>query len=282
MKSAVEREREQWKSSYDIESKTTRWYTPYKYDLPSLKTLSQTITAEKNRLKAVDVAVITKVNEILKRLMQADAKAGQDAEELKKMADAITEFGTAAGAADAASKQFYGNIYSIYTQRYAYAQQQLASKSAAGQAQAGVTAASGSSAIAGSADPTMDQKVAAALAAAGGTPVAPATTTGVTPGAVAPQPMPGAPAAAAPGVAAPAGYPQQVPAVAGQAPAGYAQQPAAYAQQPGVPAVAPVAVPPVAPPAEEEGISTQNLLLIGAGVVVLVLLLTLLGGKKKK
>lgn len=282
MKSAVEREREQWKSNYDIESKTTRWYTPYKYDLPSLKTLSQTITAEKNRLKAVDVAVITKVNEILKRLMQADAKAGQDADELKKMADAITEFGTAAGAADAASKQFYGNIYTIYTQRYAYAQQQLASKAAASQAQAGVTAAGGSSAIAGSADPTMDQKVAAALAAAGGAP-APATATGVTPGAVAPQPMPGAPAAAAPGVAAPAGYPQQAPAVAGQAPAGYAQQSAAYAQQPGVPAAAaPVAVPPVAPPAEEEGISTQNLLLIGAGVVILVLLLTLLGGKKKK
>lgn len=305
MKSAIEREREQWKSNYDLESKATRWYTPYKYDLPSLKTLSQTITAEKNRLKTVDIAVITKVNDILKRLMSADAKASQSADELKKMADAITEFGAAAGNADATSKQFYGNVYNLYVQRYNYAQQVLASKPAPGQVQAGVTAAGGSSAIAGVGTPGMDDKVAAALAAAGGTappapgvaPVgapavgaAPAPGTAAVPGAAAPQVMPTAPAAgypaAVPGAVAPAGYPQQpqqAPAAAyGQPPAAYGQQPAAYAQQPGVPTAAPMPVAPPPAPVEEEGISNQNLILIGVGVVVLVLLLTLLGGKKKK
>lgn len=295
MKDAIEREKELWKTTYDEERKSSKWYTPYKYDLASLKALSQSIISEKSRLKAVDVASITKVNEAIARLMRADAKAGKDAAELKKMGEAILEGETAAGSADNTSKQFYQSVFQNYRQRYAYysAQQQTATPAPQSATATGV--AGGSSAIAGTGTPGMDDKVAAALAAAGGTPAPATAAPGTMPAQGAPVAAPGtAPAVvpapgATPGVPA-VGYPAQPGAVVapGTAPAGYPpqqqpayaqpQQPGAYAQPPPVPATQ---MPPAAP-AEEEGMNTTNMILIGIGVVVLVLLLTLLGGKKKK
>jgi hypothetical protein len=288
MKDAIARENEQWKTTYDLERKSSKWFTPFKYDLASLKALSQNIVVEKNRLKEIDIATITKVNEAISRLMRADLKAGKDAAELKKMGEAIMEGETAAGSADNTSKQFYQNVFQAYRQRYAYAQQQLAAQAA--QAQMPVAApgaVGGSTAIAGTAAPGEDARMAAALAAAGA-PAAPAVAApapgaapalgvpAAVPGAVAPAPAPGAMP-----VAPATGYPVQPgAAVPGTAPAGYPPQPqpGAYAQpQP----AAPVAPMPAAP-MEEEGMSTTNMVLIGIGVVVLVLLLTLLGGGKKK
>ncbi len=295
MKDAVSREAELWKTTYEQERKSSKWYTPYKYDLPSLKALSQSISTEKIRLKEVDIATITKVNSAISRLMKADLKAGKDAEELKKMGEAIMEGESAAANADNTSKQFYQTVFQAYRQRYAYAQQQLAAQAAQAQMPA-AAAVGGSTAVTGVAAPGEDAKMAAALAAAGGgaTPAAAVATAPVAgaapaqgapaamPGTVAPAPAPGTmPAAPAvgypvqPGAAVPAaGYPQQQ-----QPPAAYAQpqQPAAYAQ----PQPAPVAPMPAAP-VEEEGMSTTNMILIGVGVVVLVLLLTMLGGGSKK
>ncbi|MCB1279619.1 PTPDL family protein [Prosthecobacter sp.] len=288
MKDAVKREEELWKTNYDQERKSSRWYTPYKYDMPSLKTLSQSIITEKNRLKDIDIPVITKVNEAIARLMRADAKAAQNADELKKMGEAILEGETAAASADSNSMQFYQNVFQAYRQRYAYAEQQLAVATAQQQmpAPAAGGVATGSSAIAGTgAAPGEDAKMAAALAAAAaGNTAAPnpnAAAPGMpaqgttdpnaaqVPGAV-PNGYPAQPGAMpAPGTV-PNGYPQQQP--------GYAPQQQGYAQPQQPVASAPM---PVTPP-EEEGMSTTNMLLIGIGVVVLVLLLTLLGGGKKK
>ncbi|HRH95127.1 MAG TPA: hypothetical protein PLB55_04300 [Prosthecobacter sp.] len=290
MKDAVKREGEVWKTTYEQERKSSKWFTPYKYDLPSLKSLSQSIITEKNRLKEIDIPSITKVNEAIARLMRADVKAAQSEEELKKMGEAILEGETAAAGTDTTSKQFYQNVFQAYRQRYAYAQQQLATAASQQQMQsATASVAGGSSAIAGTgAVPGEDAKMAAALAAASAGTAAPPP-----PNAQAGAPVQGAPnpaAVPAPG-AVPGGYPAQpqpgaVPAP-GTAPAGYPQQQPGYAQpqQPGAYAqpqqpVAPAPMPVVAQ--EEEGMSTTNMILIGIGVVVLVLLLTMLGGGKKK
>ena len=333
MQDAIKREREDWKATYDVESKATRWYTPYKFDLPSLKTLSQSIANEKTRLKELNLDAITKVNVAISQMMQADAKAAKDKEALKKMGEAIVAGESAAVEADSATKQFYQSVFANYRQRYAYFSQ-LATPLPGQQQPAATGAAGGSSAIAGTATPGVDDKVAAALAAAGGAPAAagaPGTMQGGNPqqpgypqqpqqgapggypqqGAPGgyPQQQPGYPQQGAPGgypqqpgyaqqpqQGAPGGYPQQ-PGYAQQpqqgAPGGYPQQPG-YAQQPqqGAPGgypQQPQAAPgaeaqpqAAAAPAEETGMSTMNMILIGVGVVAVVILLTLLGGGKKK
>lgn len=282
MNEAIKRELEQWKTTFDQERKTTRWFTPYKYDLENLKILTKTIVAEKERLQALDLGVMAKVNAAIARLLRADAKAGTDKAELTKMGEAIVEGEGLAANADATSKEFYRAVFTNYRERHAYFAQQLAAAAAGQVAPAAAGAAGGSTAIAGSATPGMDDKVAAALAAAG----AAVTTPGAVPGA--PGAVPGAP-----GAMPPAGYPQQpgqpgYPQQPGQP--GYPQQQPGqpgYAPQPGYPQQPGYAQPqagtpvPAAAPAEE-GMSTLNMILIGIGVVVLVLLLTLLGGGKKK
>jgi len=275
VKDAIKREKENWMSTYDQERKVTKWFTPYKYDLESLKTLAKAVTEEKDSLKEIDLGVVTKTNEAIARLMRADAKASKDKAELAKMGEAIVEGETAARGAGAKSIEFYRAVFSNYRARHAYFAQQV--NAAPGQPQpATAGAAGGSSAIAGTTTPGMDDKVAAALAAAAGTPAPGAAPA---PGAM-PATQPGYPAqpGGVPPGAAPGAYPQQ-PGYGQPPQAGYAQQPQqpgyAQPQQPQPPA-APVPAP------EEEGMSTMNMILIGVGVVALVLLLTLLGGGKKK
>lgn len=283
-KDAIAREKEQWKGGYDLERKTgVRWFTPYKYDLPSLKVLAKTIAAEELRLKELDTAVLGKVNQAIAEIMRSEAAASKDGEALKKMGDAILAGETAAGGADANSRQFYSTIFQGYRQRYAYAQQQLAAKSMQPAGAAAPGAVGGSTAVAGSGTPGMDDRVAAALAAAGGT--APAA---------APAPQQGAPAVApAPGAAPamPAGTPVPAPtpapgAVPGTYPAaqpGYAPAAVPPAAPSGYPQPQPAAPMPMTPPVEESaGLSTNMLILIGIGVVVLVLVVAMSGGKKKK
>lgn len=283
MKSAIEREKEQWKTTYEMERRASKWYTPYKYDLPSLKALSANIAAEKTRLNGIDTAAIGKVNEAIARLMSADSKAAQDAEALKQMGEAILEGETAAAGVDPTSMQFYQAVFQAYRQRYAYAQQQLAMQAVQQQTPGGApSVAGGSSAIAGNTDPGMDARVAAALAAAaGGAPAAaptpapgtmptPAVAVPGAPGTVAPAPG-GVPGAAQPGaVPAPGAYPAPVAPAPGatQPPAGYSPPQAAPTE-------------PVTSP-DEEGMDTNTLIYIGMGVVIVVLLLTLVMGKKKK
>lgn len=270
-KEAVAREKEQWKAAYEAERKMEpKWFTPYKYDVASLKSLSSNIIAEKTRLKELSLPVIGKVNKAIADMMRADAKAAKEEEELKKMGEAIVAGETAAVDLDNGSKQYYGQIFQAYRQRYAYAQQQLAliPLQQQAQAQADQAAAGGSAAIGGTAAPGVDARMAAALAAAGGGAVQPAPTEG------APQTqMPATGTAPAiqpvPGVAAPA------PVVAPQAaPSGYPQQ-----QQP--PMVAPQPAPMTMEEEVPAGISTNTLLLIGMGVIVLVLVISMSGGKKK-
>lgn len=285
MKSAIEREKELWKTTYELERKASKWFTPNKYDLPSLKALASNIITEKTRLMGIDTAAIGKVNEAIARLMRADSKAGQDADELKKMGEAILEGETAAAGVDPGSMQFYQSVFQAYRQRYAYAQQQLAAlaaQQAAGAAVSPGVPASGTSAIAGTAAPGMDARVAAALAAAaGGTPaVDPAAAPGAVPVQGAPVVAPGTmPAVAAPpGTVSPPGMvpPGTTPPTGMVAPGATPPPPASYYPPPQVdPAVA-------MPSAEEEGMDTNTLLLIGMGVVLLVLLLTVVMGKKKK
>ena len=238
--------------------------------MASLKTLSKNVTDEKISLGELDLAGLTKVNTIIADLLRADAKAGSDADALKKMGEAIIAGETAAGALDAGSRQFYQTVFQAYRERYAYAQQQLAMMSVSTPAQEGaVGATAGSSAIAGTATPGVDERVAAALAAASGG-GAPAMT-GQSPGAAAPVPAAIDPAT---GLPVPTGA---VPANTAQVPAqpGYPQQqPPAYAPQ------QPMSQP--IPVEEDEGVSTNTLLLIGMGVVLLVLIVAMLGGKKKK
>ena len=262
---AIKREQETWKSNYEEERKVTRWFTPYKYDLESLKTLGKTVAEEKERLNSIKLDVVTKVNESIAKLLRADAKAAKDKEELTKMGEAIVEGETAAATADPTSKAFYRSVFTSYRERHAYFSQQVSSTP--GQPQPAATgAAGGSSAIAGTATPGVDDKVAAALAAASGTAPATAAPAAALPGMAAPGAVP-------PG-AAPGTYPQQPGAVPpGTAPGAYPQQPA-YAQ----PQAAPT--PPAEP--EAEGMSTMTMIFIGIGVVGLVLLLTILSGKKKK
>ena len=280
MNDAIKREKENWKTTFEQERKTTKWYTPYKYDLDSLKTLLKSITEEKDKLKELDLAVMTKVNESIARLLRADAKAGKDKAELAKMGEAIVEGETAAANADATSKEFYRAVFTSYRERYAYWSQAVTAEP--GQPQAAVAGAvGGSSAVAGSATPGMDDKVAAALAAAAAGTTTPAAASTPTPAAGGiPAPVPGVPApSAVPGAAAPGtmpavqpGYPAQPGVVApGAAPGAYPQQPD-YSQPPAAPVPAP----------EEEGMSTMTMVFIGIGVVVVVVLLTLLGGGKKK
>ena len=233
MKDAISRELEQWKTTSELERKTTKWYTPYKYNLESLKTLSTSILTEKSRLKGLDLAVLTKTNEAISRLMQADAKASKDKDALTKMGEAIVEGETAAANADTTSKEFYRAVFQNYRQRHAYFSQMLSAAAMQQSQPAGAGATGGSSAIGGTATSGMDDRVAAALAAAGGAPAAAA------PAGAAPGMAPGA--AAAPGAAQPQpnGYPAQQPGAMapGTAPAGYPQQQPGYApqQQPGYP-----------------------------------------------
>ena len=317
---AIKKEKETWSSTYEQERKTSKWYTPYKYDLESLKTLSKSIAEVKDSLSTLDLGVMTKVNAAIERMIIADAKAGKDKAELTKMGEAIIEGEAEAANADAKSKEFYRGVFTSYRARHAYFAQQV--NTPQGQTQpAAAGAAGGSSAIAGTAEPAMDDKVAAALAAAAaasGTPAAgtaqapgtmPATQPngypvqqgGMPPGGQPQQPgypqqqqpgygqpqQPGYPQQQQPGYGQPQqpGYPQQQPGYPQQQPGygqpqqpGYPQQQPGYPQQPGY--GQPQAAAPV--PAEEEGMSMMNMILIGIGVVALVLLLTLLGGKKKK
>jgi len=283
MKDAIKKEKAAWTSTYEQERKTSKWYTPYKYDLESLKTLGKSIAEAKDALTSLDLPVITKVNEAIQRMIRADAMAGKDKAELTKMGEAIIEGEAAAGTADAKSKEFYRSVFTNYRARHAYFAQQL--NTPQGQTQpAAAGAAGGSSAIAGTAEPGMDDKVAAALAAAAGGTPAPAA-----PGA--------APAPGAMPVAQPNGYPAQpgaVPPVGQPQQPGYPQQPQqpGYGQpqqpqqpgygQPQQPGYAQPQAAAPAPAPEQEGMSMMNWILIGIGGVALVLLLTLLGGKKKK
>lgn len=290
MKDAIKKERDAWTSTYEQERKTSKWYTPYKYDLESLKALGKSIAEAKDALSSLDLAVITKVNEAIQRMIRADAKAGKDKAELTKMGEAIIEGEAAAGTADAKSKEFYRSVFTNYRARHAYFAQQV--NTPQGQTQpAAAGAAGGSSAIAGTAEPGMDDKVAAALAAAAGGTPAPAAAPGAAP---APGAMPAAQPngyPAQPGAVPPVGQPQQ-PGYAQPQQPGYAQQPQqpgygqpqqpGYAQQPQQPGYAQPQAAAPAPVPEEEGMSMMNMILIGIGVVALVLLLTLLGGKKKK
>lgn len=275
-KSAIEREKEQWKSAYDAERKTTKWSAPYKYDLASLKSLSTAIIAEKTRLKAIDIAKITKLNEIIGRIMQAMPRAGKDAEALNSMRAAITEGTDAVSGLDQQAQQQYTQTFQSYSQYYmAYYQQLSAQSQAAALAPA---TPGGSAALGGTGTPGMDDRVAAALAQAGGAPATAAGTTAVQQPGVGAMPQaqqqPGVVPVQGQGAVPPAAgtYPaqQQQPGVV---PQGYPQQ------QPQAPAQAPA-------PAEEEaapaGISTNTLILIGIGVVVLILVVTMSGGKKKK
>ena len=289
MNDAVKKERENWKTTYEQERKSSKWYTPYKYDLESLKALSKSIAEEKDNLSSLDLGVITKVNEAIQRMIRADAKAGKDKAELTKMGEAIMEGEAAAANADAKSKEFYRGVFTNYRARHAYFSQQA--NAPQGQTQpAAAGAAGGSSAIAGTAEPGMDDKVAAALAAAA------ASGTSAPGAAPAPGAMPTAQPNGAPtqqGGMPPGAYPQQpgYPQQAGQPQqpgypqqAGQPQQPG-YPQQAGQPQQPAYAQPQAAAPAPapvEEGMSMTNMILIGVGVVALVLLLTLLGGKKKK
>ncbi len=299
-KDAIKREQEQWKTSYELDRKSSRWFTPYKYDLPSLKNLSTEIVTEKKRLQEINVAVVAKVNDAIGRIMRAEPGATKNADELKKMGEAILEGEAACASLDANSLQFYGQVFQGYRQRYAYAQQVLAMQSQAAATPGAPGVTGGSSAIAGNGTPGVDARVAAALAAAaGGTnpsaAPAPGTTApaampqspqGVAPGSTAPvAPVPGAapttPATAYPTTPQPGAVPGAIPA-----PAGYpaAQPPAGYAPQPAAPGTVPAAAAPA--PAEAPpglgGLSTNTLLLIGGGVVLLVLVVAMSGGKKKK
>lgn len=308
MKDAIKKERDAWVSTYEQERKTSKWYTPYKYDLESLKALGKSIAEAKDALSSLDLAVITKTNEAIERMIRADAKAGKDKAELTKMGEAIMEGEAAAANADAKSKEFYRGVFTNYRARHAYFAQQV--NTPQGQTQpAAAGAVGGSSAIAGTAEPGMDDKVAAALAAAAGGTPAPAAAPGAAP---APGAMPaGQPNGypAQPGAVPPVGQPQQPGYPQQPQQPGYPQQPQqlgygqpqqpgypqqpqqpgygqpqqpGYAQQPQQPGYAQPQAAAPAPVPEEEGMSMMNKILIGIGGVALVLLLTLLGGKKKK
>ncbi len=292
MKDAIKKEKDAWTSTYEQERKTTKWYTPYKYDLESLKTLGKSIAEAKDALTSLDLGVITKVNEAIERMIRADAKAGKDKAELTKMGEAIMEGETAAGNADTKSKEFYRGVFTNYRARHAYFSQQVSTPQQTQPAAAG--AAGGSSAIGGTAEPGMDDKVAAALAAAAGGTPAPAAAPGAAP---APGAMPaGQPNGypAQPGAVPPVGQPQQpgYPQQPQQPGYGQPQQPQqpgygqpqqpGYAQQPQQPGYAQPQAAAPAPAPVEEGMSMMTMILIGIGGVALVLLLTLLGGKKKK
>lgn len=252
-KDAIVRESEQWKTTAELERKSNpKWITPYKYDIASLKDLSKNIIAEKARLKEIDVPTLSKVNEAVGRVMRADAGAGKSADELKKMGEAILEGETAAGGLDTNNKQVFAAIFQAYRARYAYAQQQLAALTAQQAMPAAVPGATGgSTAIAGAGTPGTDERVAAALAAAGGATAAPAA---AAPGAM--------PAGTAPTAIAPSAVLQAVPQ----------QQQPAYAQP------NPNAEP--MPVEEEGGMGTNTLLMIGMGVVIIVLLVAVLMKKK--
>ncbi len=273
-KAAIEREKEQWKTTFDAERKTSKWNLPYKYDMQSLKALSTLIITEKTRLKNIDIAKITKLNEIVGRVMLAMPRAGKDAEALSAMRQAITEGTEAASGMDQQLQSQYNQVFQGYSQYYMAYFQQLSNQTAQAAAASSATAPGGSAAIGGTATPGMDDRVAAALAQAGG---ATAPVAGATPGqqpGVGVMPQQG-------GVPQAGGYPAQ-PQPGGVAPQGYPQQQQAPYGQP-APGVVPAPAP--APSAEEEapaGISTNTLILIGIGVVVLVLVVAMSGGKKKK
>ncbi len=267
---AIKKEKDNWRTNFEEERKVTRWYTPYKYDAENLKTLAKTIAEQKDYLKALDLATITRANDAIARVMRADGKASKSKDELAKMAAAIVEGETAAAGVDATSREFYRSVFNSYRARYTYFAQVLASNP--GQMQpAAAGAAGGSSAIAGSATPMEDDKVAAALAAA------------AAPAAAAPAAAPGA-AAPAPGAmpaAQPGAYPQQAgyPQQGAYPQQGYPQQ-GAYPQQAGYPQG--YAQPQAAAPAEEEGMGLMTMISIAGAVVVLVLLGAVLMKKKKK
>lgn len=257
---AIKREKENWKNTFEEERKVTRWFTPYKYDLESLKVLAKTITDEIDRLKAIDLPSITRVNAALAEVMRADAKAATDRAALPKMAEAIVAGETAAATVNPSSREFYRAFFGSYRERYTYFSQTVGA--ASGQMQpAAAGSAGGSSAIAGTATPTTDDKVAAALAAA----TAPAQPAAA-PAAAAPAAMPAAQPGAYPQQA---GYPQQQ--------AGYPQQQAGYPQGYAQPqAAAPAAA------AEEEGMGLMTMIYIVVAVVALVVLGAVLLKKKKK
>jgi len=276
-KSAIDRDVQEANSRYEVERKESKWVTPYKYDLKRLQDLQKAVFEEKTRLQKINVAQITKINDLIRttqlhftneRYVEADQtlrEAFQAASGLQEYTPIFTAFNTA------------------IRQKYA---EQMAKKqaTAVGNLAPAAAGAAPAPAPAGAvATPGMDPAVARALAMSGGA-AAPATApvvVPVQPGVVPTQPgvtlvQPGA-MPTQPGVA-PA-QPGMIPAQPGVAPAT-----AVPVAQPG--SVPPVQAPPAmveAPPAEEEGaISMDTILMVAGGAVVLVLLLTLMMGKKKK
>lgn len=286
-KAAIEREKEQWKTTSDVERKNSKWFTPYKYDIGTLKSLSASIVAEKTRLAAIDVAKIAKMNEFVSVIMQAMPRAAKDREALNSMREAITAGTEALGGLDQQTQGQYSTVFQAYTQYYGAYVQQFAAQSAQAVAAPGVGAPGGSAAIGGTGAPAMDDRVAAALAQAGGAPASGQQQPGA---AAMPQGQPGypvqpqqagaVPVQGQPGVMPQAGYPAQQPGVVPQQ--GYPQ-----AQPQQAPVQAPVQAPaaPVAAVEEEAPpgfLTTTNMILIGIGVVVLILVVAMSGGKKKK
>lgn len=303
-KKAIDKEKEQWQATYTAERKVSRWFTPYKYDLPSLQALATTITSEKARLQTIDTASLSKINAVIGNIMAALPNAGKDPAALQAMGTGIGEGEALLGTLNPQNANYYNSVFQTYRQYYMAYHQQLASRSSQPAASAG-SGLAGSSAIGGTNAPAEDARVAAALAAAGGVmqpqqPAAPAQP-GVAPAQGAVPAQPGA-AQPAPGAMAQPAAQQQPGAAPAQAPVqpGYPAQPGAAVApatgavpqaQPGYPAqqqpqapyaqpVQPMAAPVVAP--EPEGMSTTTMLLIGVGVVVLVLVIAMSGGKKKK
>lgn len=308
-RAAIAKEREQWKTTYDAESQSSRWAVPYKYDLPSLQAAASNITTEKARLSAIDTEKIAKINGVIRSIMAVMPQASKDPAALRSMADGIGEGEALLGGLDQQTAQYYNSVFQTYRQYYMAYHQQLSARVSQAAAPAGAGALGGSAAIGGTSAPGEDARVAAALAAANTVtqpqaaapaqpgamaPAQPGAVPPAQPGAVPQQPMPAGtvPAAAGypaaqpqaqpqPGAAPAAGYPAAQPGAV--PPPGYAAQPQAQAQAPyAQPVQQPMAAPAPAAAPEPEGMSTTTMLLIGVGVVVLVLVVALSMGKKKK
>ena len=65
-KAAIDREVSEANSRYEVERKDSKWVTPYKYDLKRLQDLQKAVFEEKTRLQKINVAQITKINDLIR------------------------------------------------------------------------------------------------------------------------------------------------------------------------------------------------------------------------
>ena len=148
-KTAIAREVDAWKATYDAEKKAkVHWMTLYKYDLKSLQAALKTLLTERGKLQAIPLEKLQAQNEALTKA-------------LRYLSDGnVIEAESAIKAAQAVALKESSSLINVISKRISTLKNELKNKSKSS------ALGSGSTAVAGSSAAIQDDRVAQAMAEA--------------------------------------------------------------------------------------------------------------------